>query len=76
MSDGEHSSSETVPEIFIGAWREAVGEDGVERVVLVALVALMTIPFLPFWVLLAAIEAAGLYSFDTATERSAETEGK
>lgn len=39
----EYEPEPTTVDIVIGAWREALDEDGLERVVLVGLVASMTI---------------------------------
>jgi hypothetical protein len=71
-SGTEHETDpRTITRTVFGAWKEALGSDGVERVALVSLVALMTIPFAPFWILLAALEALGVYScsVDTDTEQ-------
>lgn len=55
------SDDYTVPEVVVGAWREAFAEDGAARVILVAIVALYTIPFLPLWLLLWALDELGVW---------------
>jgi len=73
VSDGTEDDSEGVEtaQMIVGAWREALDTQGVERVALVSLVSLITIPFSPFWALLITLEIIGVYS--PPTNRSTET---
>lgn len=52
---------ETLVEMIVGAFREALEADGLTRVLLVCGVTLLTVPFFPLWALFYLFERVGIY---------------
>ena len=58
-TDDELPEDVSIAEIVVGAWREALAADGIERVTLVCIVTLLTV-VMPVLFVLSLLEVVGL----------------
>lgn len=59
LAEEDEEPDPSIPEVIVGSWREALGADGIERVVLVGIVALLTV-VMPVLFVLSVLEMVGL----------------